>query len=716
VTRRRAAALALGAVVLLAAGLRLRARHNAPPNLLLVTIDTLRADHVGAYGYAPASTPALDGIARRGARFEHAESAVPLTGPSHATILTGLYPPVHGVRDNVVFRMSPRATTLAELLRRRGYRTAAFVGAYPVAADFGFGLGFDHYGQRFHQSTTFGGGAERPANEVADEAVAWLADKPRAPFFLWVHFYDPHAPYAPPEPYRSTFADRPYDGEIAFADAQLARVLQALADSGHDGDTLVAALSDHGEGLGEHDEATHAVLIYESTLRVPWVMAGPGVQAGTVVADRVGTIDLMPTLLDLLGQPLPTGLLGRSLRPALEGRRLPPQPLYAESLFGRLNCRWAALRGWTDGDWKLVSAGEDELYDLSRDGGERRDVAAQEPERVKKMRDALQAAVARMAPAGDTARPVAISPEQEERLRSLGYASGGTGGGALDLPGLPSPRALAPLYDRLQVVLMAPPRGLPAAVAEAASLAERDPGNPFAHYVVASLAYRGGQLQLADRAFARTLDLDPDRPGMRSHYGRLLREMGRLADSERQLRIAVEQTTADDASTRLNLAETLAAAGKQAEAEAIIAPLLARDPNDTEAQRAMGRLLMARSRTEEALPHLERAAAGNDPEPWIELAAARLALGRPVEAREAAGRALQLNANHPWALAVTGQALAVEGRRDEALTVLKRALAVQPRRPEVWLSLARAFEAAGDTADAELCRRRAKAAGQGARP
>src|SRR5438132_13069815 len=216
------------------------------PNLLLITIDTLRADHVGAYGAATAETPALDALAARGTRFARAETAVPLTGPSHATILTGQYPPAHGVRGNVVFTLGSRYPTVAARLKRSGYRTAAFVGAYPVAAAFGFAQGFDSFDEEFHESSPLDQGAERRANEVADAALKWFAGTDDRPFFGWLHFYDPHAPYDPPAPYRDQYAAHPYDGEIAFTDAQIGRVLDGLRAGGRDRDTVIIVLADHG--------------------------------------------------------------------------------------------------------------------------------------------------------------------------------------------------------------------------------------------------------------------------------------------------------------------------------------------------------------------------------------------------------------------------------------------------------------------------------------
>jgi arylsulfatase A-like enzyme/Tfp pilus assembly protein PilF len=681
------------------------------PNLLFVTIDTLRADHVGAWGYGGARTPVLDALAARGARFANAEAAVPLTGPSHATIFTGSYPPVHGVRDNVTFTLDARHVTLASLLKAAGYQTAAFVGAYPVAAAFGLGRGFDEYHEGFHQIPIPGQGAERPGNEVADEVIAWLKNPRKVPFFVWAHFYDPHAPYTPPSPYREDFKDRPYDGEIAFTDVQLGRILGALDATGHRDDTVIVAMSDHGESLGEHDERTHAILIYEATLHVPLLVAGAGVPRGQLVTERVGAVDVLPTVLGLLGLPAPEGLPGRDLRAAWKGR-LRAEALYSESLFGRLNCRWSSLRGWTTGEWKLVQGAETELYNLTEDPRETHDVAPMETERVARMRTALQAAVARMAPGGESARPAAISPEQAERLRSLGYVSGGGGSGTLDQPGLPDPKSQVRLYERIQAVVGARGAALAQALSEMAAIAAADAGNPYAQSSLANMAYHAGRLAVAEKAYARALDLDPDRPGVRLSYGSLLKDMDRLDEAERQLRIAVEQTTADDVRTRAKLADVLMLRGKTDEARRLVDAALLADPRHRDALRSKGRLLAATGHASEGVALLEEEA-GGDPEAWIEVARLRLDAGDPSGALTAAEKALSANPGHPWALATRGHALVASGRAREGLEALRRAVAAGPRRPEVWITLARAFDAAGEHPVAEQCRRRAEAISRG---
>jgi len=683
------------------------------PNLLLITIDTLRADHVGVYGAAGARTPVLDGLAARGVRFEHAQSPVPLTGPSHATILTGLYPPVHGVRDNIVFPLDARHPTLATRLKAQGYRTAAFVGAYPVAAAFGFRQGFDAFSENFKESPVPGAGAQRPANEVVDDALGWLSRPGSGPFFVWMHVYDPHAPYEPPEPYRTDFAGRPYDGEIAFTDAQLGRVFEWLRSSGHEQDTVVAVLADHGESLGEHGEATHAVLVYEATLRVPFLLAGPGVPPGVTVPARVSTVDVAPTLLRLLGREPPAEMTGRDLRPSFRAERLPPEPLYAESLFGRLNCRWSSLRAWTADDWKLVEGSGTELFHLAEDPGETRDRAADEGPRVNRMRAALRAAIARMAPGGDRAHTAAITPEQEAALRSLGYVGGSGGGGDLDQRGLPDPRDRVHLYERLQVILRAHNLPLERAWAEATAIADADPGNPFAHNTVASLAYRAGKLADASRAFRRALELDPERPAVRQNYGKLLRDMERLDESEKELRLALQQTDAQDARTRASLAETLIRLGKTDEASRLVADALRIEPRDRDALAAQGRLFAAQGRLDDAAKSLGAAAESGDADSRIELARVYLRGGDLDRARGEIGTVLSKTPGHPWAMAVLGQTLVLQGQRDEGLAMLRRAEAARPRRPEAWLSLAEGFEAAKDPGAALRCRHAAQSLREG---
>ncbi len=316
--KRKLAAVAAALAALALAFWLARPRPGPPPNVLLVTIDTLRFDRVGAYGYAAAETPVMDALARRGVRFTTAIAHAPLTAPSHASILTGLLPLGHGVRDNGAFVLPRQPTTLAEAFRGAGYSTAAFVSGFPLDHRYGFARGFDTYDDHLQR----GGDArraayvERSAADASRAALAWMKGA-RRPWFAWVHYFDPHAPYEPPADLQARFAASPYDGEIASVDRELGALLKAVDTDASP--ALVLVTSDHGESLGEHGEATHGVFVYDATLRVPWIMAGPGVPQGRVSDVVARGIDVLPTLVDYAGLTVPAGVLGRSLRPAANG-------------------------------------------------------------------------------------------------------------------------------------------------------------------------------------------------------------------------------------------------------------------------------------------------------------------------------------------------------------------------------------------------------------
>ncbi|MET0552897.1 MAG: sulfatase, partial [Vicinamibacteria bacterium] len=363
-----------------------------PRNVLLVTIDTLRADHVGAYGHAGAQTPHLDQLAANGMRFERATTVAPLTLPAHSSLLTGTFPGWHGVRDNGGFYLGEEQTTLAEVLRDRGFRTGGFVASFVLDRRWGTSQGFDRFFDEFDLDRfkdSLGMDAiQRPGNEVVDRAVAWLGEDRERSFFAWVHLYDPHTPYEAPEPYRSRFPatqEGAYDAEIAFADAQLGRLLGALGARRKD--TLIVVAGDHGEMLGERSEQTHGYFIYEPVTRVPLVLAGPGVPA-RVVPDQVRVVDVLPTLLSRLGIPAPAAVQGADLSPLARGERM-SLLAHSESWYPRYHYGWSELRSVQDGRFKLIHAPRPELFDLQDDPHEARDLAREQPERVATLTRAL---------------------------------------------------------------------------------------------------------------------------------------------------------------------------------------------------------------------------------------------------------------------------------------------------------------------------------------
>ena len=385
-------------------------------NVLIVTLDTTRADVLSAYATDQVETPALDRLSREGTVFEQATSTVPLTLPAHCSLFTGLLPPHHGVRDNVDPPLGDAYTTLAEVLRGNGARTAAFVGSAVVDARRGLAQGFDLYsdGQRGNRNPRL----RRPANVVVDEATAWLA-RQQTPFFAWVHLYDAHAPYALPEPYRTMYEDAPYLGAIAFMDSQLQRLLKLLDDHQLTEHTIVIVAADHGESLGDHGEAGHGIFVYQSTLRVPLIVRVPRLSPKRV-SELVRIVDVMPTVLDVLGvHQRPTD--GTSLVGLMTGQIAHLDlDAYSESLYPR-RFGWAELRTIRAGRFKFVSAPRPELYDLEKDPAETRNLY---DERVD-LGAVMSAALDRVALPSRADVTVASAPDSElvERLAALGYVS-----------------------------------------------------------------------------------------------------------------------------------------------------------------------------------------------------------------------------------------------------------------------------------------------------
>ncbi len=394
-----------------------------PRNVLLVTIDTLRADHVGAYGAPDVATPSLDALAAEGVRFASAFSSAPVTLPSHATIFTALQPPHHGARYNGIFRLDEAALTLAERLRDAGFATGAVVGAFVVARQFGLAQGFDHYddADMWGRRAGPGGYLERSAGEVTDRARAWLA-RSESPFFLWVHYFDPHKEYQPPPPHADRFRDRPYDGEIAYVDAELARLVAALRERGELERTLLVATSDHGESLGEHGENTHSYSLYDATLHVPLLVRGPGVPAGRVVPELVRSVDVAPTVLALLALPPFEGADGLDLSPLWRGNgAAAPGIAYAETFAPLFDHGWSPLFAARSKEFLYVRAPRPELYAVGPDSRELHNLFEVHPKFARATADAFEYAVAPLAAiAPGEASP--IDARTAEKLRALGYA------------------------------------------------------------------------------------------------------------------------------------------------------------------------------------------------------------------------------------------------------------------------------------------------------
>ncbi len=407
-------------------------------NVLLVTLDTTRADRLGAYGYDKARTPALDALAKNGVRFANAYCEVPMTLPSHCSILTGTGPLYHKVHNNGTYYLNKDIVTLTERLKARGYATGAFVSSFNVDSRFGLGKGFEVFDDRFREDEmmkTFR--SERRAGETTAAFLRWLDGRGDGPFFSWIHYYDPHTPYKPPSPFREQLAD-PYDGEIAYMDECFGKVLARLREKNLLERTLIVVAADHGEAFGERGELGHGVFIYDVTMKVPLLIHAPkNLPAGLVVASRVRLMDIMPTVLDALKMPAGKEVQGTSLLPYIEGRRKDDLPCYMESYYPLETYGWSELVGLVDGDWKFIRAPRPELYDLKSDPAEMRDLVQKQAGRASGMMRELKDMIAASASdIGQSRRK--LSREEEERLRSLGYvgsdASVRTGKGPLPDP------------------------------------------------------------------------------------------------------------------------------------------------------------------------------------------------------------------------------------------------------------------------------------------
>jgi choline-sulfatase len=400
----------------------------ADTNLLVITVDTCRADHIGAYGNPSAKTPNIDRVAADGVLFENCLTPVPLTLPAHCSIFTGLYPPGHQVRNNGTYRLGPDRATLAGILGGRGYQTGAFVASFVLLSKFGLNRGFDTYDDSLDARNLINNfRSEIPAGEVYNKFKFWFRKNGTQKFFAWVHLYDPHVPYAPPKEFASMFPDSPqgrYDGEIAYADSIVGRIFSDLKEAGVFEKTLIVLCADHGEAFGEHGEVEHGIFCYQDTLRVPLIMSKRGtLPAAGRIRPMVSLIDVTPTILDLLGIAAPGGLRGRSLVPLVrKGAAGEKRPFYLESMYGREEMGWAPLAGIISLPYKYISLPTPELYDLDNDPDEKTNLASERPAVSREMDGTLAATVASLAGSG-TESKTSLSAQDREHLKALGYVS-----------------------------------------------------------------------------------------------------------------------------------------------------------------------------------------------------------------------------------------------------------------------------------------------------
>lgn len=628
-------------------------REQQKYNVLLITLDTFRADRVG-----PAA-PNIQQLANEGVRFDNAISSVPLTLPSHATILSGVLPLHHGLRNNGAGVFPADRATLATLLSEKGYRTAAFTGAFVLDHRFGLNRGFATYDDEIPRDPTLGDHleAERRGDAVTDRALSWLANEDGRPFFAWVHLYDAHFPYTPPEPFRTKYAASPYDGEVAFVDEQVRRLIAFLDQHGQRDRTIIVIAGDHGEALGEHGELTHGLLLYEPTLRVPLIIDARGMLERGVIRTPVSLADVAPTIAALLGIPLKAD--GRDLSAALRERKEPQQTdVYSETEYPAVY-GWSALAALRRGNFKFISAPAPELYDVARDSHEAHNVFSDERRVMRALDAALKSMRAQPVPATSTSAPDA---ETMARLASLGYV-GGTpqrrGEGER-----PDPKVMVPLFRRF----------------EEATWATTDKRYDEAASILEDLVKQ-----------------DPQNAVFRGSLAKVERLRGR-ADRAIELYREAVAFAPDDPQNWYNLASAFQQAGDMRRAGEAAQEALRRDRDNAEAHNVLGIAYSASGQPVRALEEFQRAIAidPRNARAYNNVGNVARAMNRQAEAEDAYRKSIALAPNYPDPLNGLGALDIDRNRPRDALVYFDRALELAPAYLEARLNRAVALQLAGD--------------------
>ncbi len=561
-------------------------------NVVLITIDTLRSDRVSAYGSDLVDTPNIDGFASEGVLFSNAASTVPFTLPAHSSILTGLYPPGHGVRENVGYKLDPGIPTLAEVLSSGGWNTAGFVSAFVLDGRWGIGRGFDHYFDDFDLAefdTPNLSSVQRSGDVTIAEAVRWLDSRPKSsPFFLWLHLYDPHDPYTPPEPFKSMYPNRPYEGEVAYTDSLIGEFRTSLEERGLLNRSLVILTADHGEGLGDHGEASHGFFVYDTTIHVSLIVRPPaaGSVAGRVVDSAVSHVDIFPTILDSVGLVAPKAVHGQSLLPVIAGQKVAPdRGVYSESLYPLLHYGWAPLRVIRTDNRKLISAPRPEVFDVRTDPREKRDLSLEQPAitaELEQQLGELRTKIEIDAPTAGAAPD--IDAETLAQLQALGYAAGQGGVSLEDETDRPraDPKDKIGVHRTIMRAQSQMSEDQEAAERSLVAVLDEDPDVLDAHQMLGQLTSTQNRHAEALEHFRRALELDPEHKnslmGMASSYRALGRKEEALVGYRRVLDVSGPDTRAslaiaDIEVNRGNLeiaAKTLDEAAEHTEAPGLI--------------------------------------------------------------------------------------------------------------------------------------------------
>jgi arylsulfatase A-like enzyme/Flp pilus assembly protein TadD len=704
-------ALALATAMLFAACSREnRARdtvfRGAP--VIIVSIDTLRADHLPAYGYTGVETPIIDGFRKDSILFRNAWAHVPLTLPSHATILTGLLPHDAGVQNNIGYRLEPGVRTLTGLLHEGGYATGAAVSAWVLRKETGIGAGFDFYDDRVELAGSEAAGrVQRAGEETSAAAVRWIESNRQEPFFFMLHLFEPHAPWEPPASIAARYPGRPYDGEIAHVDAILGGFFGELRRLGVYDRALIVLLSDHGEGLGDHGEQEHGIFLYREAIHVPLMIKLPGqAHAGAVVASNVGLIDIAPTIAAAAGLEL-EGAAGKPLLPLVDAPEREERAIYSETFYPRIHLGWSELRSLVEGTSHYIDAPRAELYDLAADPGEARNLLGDERRRAARMREALASYPAELR------QPSSVSPEEAAKLQSLGYL-GGTS--SSDGP-LPDPKdRLQDLAEVQRATALISGGRLPEAIAILTRVVAANPRFTDAVMLLARAHEEAGEAEEALGAYRRAIELNPSNAaGPAISAGWLYLRIGDLQNAASHAELAIAEHPAQ---ARLLLGWIALARGDAARAET-----LAREAMQNPTYRARSSVLLAqglarRGELTAALEAIERARqeTGAAPTPLLEFTRGDILIkmNRPAEGERAFRNEIRHFPRDPQAYANLTVLYLLQGRKGEAERTMESLIAASPSAAHYALA-ERTFRELGETALADRWKRRAPLPASGER-
>ena len=625
-----------------------------PPNVIVITIDTLRADHLGCYGYKQIKTPNIDALAADGARFERAYTSVPVTLPSHSVIFTGTYPMYSGMHDFAANKLNATQPTLAGVLKDQGYTTGAVIAAAVLDSRFGLNRGFDFYYDHFDFNRLLETNLdemERPGNEVADVTLDWLSKNYQKKFFLWMHLYDPHYPYRPPSPYSEEYKDRPYDGEIAFADAQVGRLIQFLKDKDLYENTLIVLSGDHGESLGEHGEKTHGFFIYNATLHVPLIFHLPeqhlpGQPAARTVPDIVNLADLMPTILQVVKVDVPPQAQGRNLLPLMIAKPDELRGLYAETFLPRLHFNWSELRGVETDNYHFIDAPKPELYDLKKDPGETQNIIATKKAVAEELRAKLAAIIRQYSAGQELAEKTGLDPALMERLKSLGYA--GFSGGGNDNPTitdrtLPDPKDRVQTFELISDAMEESQHANYAdSTAKLTAALKTDPDSVPVHYLLGLNYYRMRQFPQSIEHLQKVMQLSPEYALAAFQLGLAYSRVGDFDQAITTLKRTLELDSTNFAAA-YNLGAAYVKKQMFPESVAAFRQSIAINPEYAEGHLGLGQILLYQGNIDEALTNLRQAAQLEPENPGMHMALAKAleAKGLNDEAQEEMQKAQQ---------------------------------------------------------------------------